>query len=337
MGAATAEVSPGQRRRVLRALAAAGLMTGGMPGIRAQAKTGFPSRPITIIVPATAGGLLDVYQRFVDRLATPHLNNQTIVIENKPGNNLLFGADAMARLEQGDGYTLTQALQIQARMPHIQKVRYDFHKDFTWIICMVTSPFGIAVRTESPFKTFNDLVTAAKARPGEISFGTVGFANAGHLLMEDVQRKLGVKFNLIAMKGSSDVIQGTLGGHLDFMSDSASWAPQVQAGRMRLLVTFGDERLAKYRDVPTATELGLPIVYTSPIGLAGPKNMDPAVTRILHDAYKRAIDMPEHRAILDKFELIPAYRNSADFARYMDESFVSEKKLLAGLDLTGRQ
>jgi tripartite-type tricarboxylate transporter receptor subunit TctC len=324
------------RRDVLRGLAALGMTAGGLPLAAAQDKNAFPSRPVTVIVPATAGGLLDVYQRFVDRLAAPYLNNQPVIIENKPGGNLLFGADAMARIDHGDGYTLTQALLIQARMPHLQKVRYDPLKDLTWIISMVTSPFGIAVRNDSPFKTLDDLFAAAKAKPGEISYGTVGFANGGHLLMEEVARQKGLKFNLIAMKGSSDVIQAALGGHIDVMSDSASWAPQVQAGKMRLLVNFCEERLPKYPDVPTAKELGLPIVYTSPIGLAGPKNMDPAVVKILHDAYKKAIDQPEHRIIIDKFDLIPAYLNTADFTKDMTAAFHREKTLLSRLDLSGK-
>ncbi|WP_158213253.1 tripartite tricarboxylate transporter substrate binding protein [Pigmentiphaga sp. NML080357] len=319
------------RRQLLRGLAA-GASMGVLPRM-ATAAEGFPSRPITVIVPASPGGLLDVYQRFVDKLAAPFLNGQPIIIENRPGANLLLGADAMARIDRGDGYTLTQALQIQVRMPHLQKVRYDPMRDLTWIICMVTSPFGIAVRADSPLRSFDDLIAAARARPGEISYGTVGFANGGHLLMEEVARLKGVKFNVIPMKGSADVIQAAIGGHVDAMSDSASWAPQVQAGKMRLLVTFGESRLEKFPDVPTARELGVPIVYTSPIGMAGPKNMDPAVVRVLHDAYRRAIEQPAHREILDKFDLIPAYRDTAAFTEEMRASFEREKAMVARLGL----
>lgn len=319
------------RRQLLRGIAA-GMPAAALPRL-ATAGQGFPSRPITIIVPASAGGLLDVYQRFVDKLAAPFLNNQPIIIENRPGANLLLGADAMARQDRGDGYLLTQALQIQVRMPHLQKVRYDALRDLTWIICMVTSPFGIAVRADSPLRSFDDLIAAARARPGEISYGTVGFANGGHLLMEEVARLKGVKFNVIPMKGSADVIQAALGGHVDAMSDSASWSPQVQAGKMRLLVTFSESRLEKFPDVPTATELGVPIVYTSPIGLAGPKNMDPAVVRVLHDAYKRAIDQPAHKDILDKFDLILGYRDTAGFTEEMRASYEREKAMVARLGL----
>lgn len=317
------------RRSILQGFAAAAAAS--VLPLRAQQP--FPNKPITVIVPATAGGLLDSYMRSVAKLAQPYLNNQPIIIENKPGNSLLFGADAIARLDRGDGYLLTQALQIQVRMPHMRQVNFDPLRDFTWIISQVGSPFGVAVRNESPYKTFNDLVAAARAQPGAISYATVGVGNGGHLIMEEAATLRGVQFNMIPVKGSTDGIQGVLGGHYDCLVDSVSWAPHVASGKMRLLLQFGEGRLKKFPDAPSAKELGMPIVYTSPIGIIGPKGMDPAVVKTLHDAFKKATESPDYQDLLDRFDLFPLYKNPADFAAAMREEYEKERRMVARLNL----
>lgn len=319
------------RRFVIQGLAAAAAAA-ALP-LRAQPAQGFPSKPITVIVPATAGGLLDSYMRGVAKLAQPYLNNQPIIIENKPGNSLLFGAQAIARVDHGDGYLLTQALQIQVRMPHMRPVNFEPFRDFTWIISQVGSPFGVAVHSESPYKSFNDLLAAARAKPGAISYATVGVGNGGHLIMEEAAVLKGVQFNMIPVKGSTDGIQGVLGGHYDCLVDSVSWAPHVASGKMRLLLQFGEGRLKKFPDAPSAKELGMPIVYTSPIGIIGPKNMDPAVVKTLHDAFRKATESPDYQELLDKFELFPLYKNPADFAAAMREEYEKERRMVARLNL----
>lgn len=320
-----------QRRRVLQtALAGAGL---GLLG-RAQAQPqAFPAKPITIIVPVTAGGLLDSFVRGSARLAQPYLNDQPIIIENRPGAQLLLGADAIARVARGDGYLLTAFTQIMLRAPHMRQVNYDPLKDFTWIIEQVGTPFAVAVRTESPYRTLADLVADAKARPGAVSYATVGMGNGGHLMMEELARLQDVKVNPIPVKGSSEAIRGVLGGHFDCLCDAASWAPHVAGGKMRLLVQFSEQRLRKYPDVPSARELGIPLVYTSPIGLLGPKAMDPQVVKTLHDAFLKAAATPEYRLLLDQLDLFPLYRNSADFAAHARDEFAREREIVQRLGL----
>jgi tripartite-type tricarboxylate transporter receptor subunit TctC len=297
------------------------------------AQPGFPSKPITIIVPASAGGLLDSYMRGVAKLAQPYLNNQAIIIENKPGGSLLFGADAMARVDKGDGYLLTQALQIHVRMPHMRAVQFDPFKDFSWIILLVGSPFGVAVRAESPYKTIADLLADAKVRPGQLSYATVGVGNGGHLLMEELGNLKGLRFNMIPVKGSVEGIQGALGGHFDCVVDSVSWAPLVASGKMRLLLQFNDGRLKKFPDAPSAKELGIPLVYTSPIGLIGPKNMDPQVVKVLYEAFRKATEAPEYQDLLDKYELFPMLRNPAEFAAMMRDEYEKERRMVTRLGL----
>jgi tripartite-type tricarboxylate transporter receptor subunit TctC len=309
---------------------------GGLVTARSALAQEFPNRPISVIVPAPPGGLLDVSMRLVARLVAPHLNNQALVIENRPGASLLLGAEAMARIDKGDGYQLTQSVASWMRVPHLRKVSYDALNDFTHIITLAASPFGVAVRSESPFKTFNDVIAAAREKPGQISYGTVGVGNAGHLLMEEVGRLAGVQWNLVAMKGSVEIIQAVIGGHIDLHSDSTSWAPQVAAGRMRLLAHYGQARLKKYPDVPTFKELGFPIEYLSPFGIAGPKGMDTAVVKTLHDAFRKAMETPEYTDLLEKFELVPMYRNSEQAAADMKETYERERIMITRMGLLGK-
>jgi tripartite-type tricarboxylate transporter receptor subunit TctC len=319
------------RRQFVRGVGACGLAA-AWPA-RAEE---FPSRAVSIIVPAPPGGLLDTAMRTLARLAAPHLNNQSVVIDNRPGASLLLGADAMAKIERGDGYQLAQSTSTWMRMPHLRKVAYDPLRDFTFIISFSASPFGVAVKADSPWKSFNDVLAAARARPGEISYGTVGIGNAGHLLMEEIGRLAGVRWNLVPMKGSTEIIQAVLGGHVDLMSDSTSWAPQVEAGRMRLLMHYGETRLQKFPEAATARELGLPITYLSPFGLAGPKGMDPTVVRILHDAFRKAMDSREYQELVARFDLVPLYMNSADMTADMKATFEREREMIARMGLTGK-
>jgi tripartite-type tricarboxylate transporter receptor subunit TctC len=319
------------RRRLIKSAA----ILAALPAQQVGAQE-FPARPVTIIVPAPPGGLLDTAMRVAARLASPHLGDQSIVIDNRPGASLLLGADAMAKIDRGDGYLLAQSTSTWMRMPHLRAVNYDAQRDFTFIISMAASPFGVAVRTESPWKSFNDVLAAARARPGQVSYGTVGIGNAGHLLMEEIARLSGVKWNLIAMKGSTEIIQAVLGGHVDLMSDSTSWAPQVASGKMRLLMHYGETRLKKFPDVPVARELGMPITYLSPFGLAGPRNMDPKVVKILHDAFQKAMEHKDYQDMLERFELVPLYMNSARMTADMKETYERERAMIARMGLTGK-
>jgi tripartite-type tricarboxylate transporter receptor subunit TctC len=128
-----------------------------------------------------------------------------------------------------------------------------------------------------------------------------------------------------------------LGGHIDAVSDSSGWGPHVDAGKARLLATFGEQRTKRWPSVPTARELGIELVYPSPFGLAGPKGMDPKVVATLHDAFKKALDDPEHQKILDKLDQVLWYRNTADYTTIARESIEFEKQTIERLGLAKKE
>ncbi len=318
-------------RRALLARGAAASLAMAWPALRAE--PGFPRKPITIIVPVSTGGMLDGFQRDFNEMARPYLNNQPIVIENRPGASMLMGTEAVARIDKGDGYLLTQAVAPQLRIPLMREVRFDPFKDITYIISLVSTPVGIAVRAESPLKTMADLLAAAKASPNGLNYVVTGTGTGPHLLMEELARLKGVKVTAIPVKGGGEATQAVLGGHVDFYCDAGSWAPHVASGTMRLLMHFGEGRLKKFPAAPSATEVGIQIVYSSPTGIVGPKNMDPAVVTVLHDAFRKATEDPRYAALLDRYELTPKYLGPADFLAERRATFEAERRMLAGLNL----
>ena len=295
----------------------------------------FPSKPITLIVPWPAGGSTDRHMRTLAEIAGKHLG-QNIIVENKPGGGGTLGPGTMARTAKPDGYTISQFPLGMLRIPHMQKMQWDPLKDFTHIIGVSGYTFGFTVRADSPYKTFNDYIEAARKAPGKIDFGSTGTGTSPHLLIEEVSDVTGVQLNHIPFKGNADLMQALLGGHVMAASDATGWDKFVDAGQMRLLVGFGDQRMKRYPNVPTAKELGYNVVSNSPYGLVGPKGMDPAVVKALHDAFKKAMDDPQHLAVLDQLNQPVWYKNSADYAAWARETLVKERKLIERLGLLAK-
>ena len=315
-------------KTTLRVLAVAALACLGIPAALAQ---GFPNRPITLICPWPAGGSTDTHLRKLAELAGKHLG-QPFIVENKPGFGGNLGPSAMAASARPDGYTISQLTISAFRLPHMQKVDWDPLRDYTYIIGISGYAFGVVVKSDSPFKTFNDLLGYAKAHPGELSYGSTGNGTSPHLLMEEVGNKAGVKFLHVPFKGNADSTQALMGGHVMAQSDSTSWGKFVDAGTFRLLATFGDERTRW--GAPTAKELGYDVVSYSPYGIVGPKGMDPKVVKVLHDAFKKAIDDPENRKVLQQLDQVYWYKSSADYARWAAETFESERRTIERLGLS---
>jgi tripartite-type tricarboxylate transporter receptor subunit TctC len=192
------------------------------------------------------------------------------------------------------------------------------------------------VRSDSPYKTFNDYIEAARKQPGKIDFGSTGTGTSPHLLIEEVADAAKVQLNHIPFKGNADQMQALLGGHVMAASDATGWDKFVDGGQMRLLVSFGEQRLKRWPSVPTAKELGYNVVANSPYGLAGPKGMDPAVIKTLHDAFKKAIDDPKHLEVLDQLNQPVWYKNSADYAAWARETFTKERVLIERLGLLAK-
>jgi tripartite-type tricarboxylate transporter receptor subunit TctC len=281
-------------RRSLTRATAAGALLAAASACFAQA---YPTRPVTLIVPWPPGGSTDRHLRGLAEIASKYLG-QNIVIENKPGGGGTIGPSQMALTAKPDGYTISQFPLGMLRIPHMQKSPWNPLTDFSYIIGVTGYTFGLTVRADSPYKSFNEYIEAARKQPGKIDYASTGIGTTPHLNIEEVAMAAKVTLNHVPFKGNADSTQALLGGHVMAQSDATGWDKYVDGGQMRLLVTFGETRTKRWPTVPTAKELGYGVVSTSPYGLVGPKGMDPAVVKTLHDAFKKAIDDPKHLELL---------------------------------------
>ena len=316
-------------RRHLLALAALAL---ACPAVLAQA---FPNRPITLIVPWPAGGSTDRHLRVLAEAAGKQLG-QNVIVQNVPGGGGTTGPGTMALTAKPDGYTIAQFPMGMLRIPHMQKTAWNPISDFSHIIGVTGYTFGFVVRSDSPYRTFTDFIEAARKQPGKIDFGSTGTGTSPHLLIEEVADAAKVELNHIPFKGNADLMQALLGGHVMSASDATGWDKFVDAGQMRLLVSFGEQRIKRWPNVPTAKELGYKVVANSPYGLVGPKGMDPAVMKTLHDAFKKAMDDPKHVEVLEQLNQPVWYKGSADYAAWARETLVKEKVLIERLGLAAK-
>ena len=295
----------------------------------------FPTRPITLIVAFPAGGSTDLSMRAFADAASRQLK-VPVLIENRPGGGGTLGPGAMAQTAKPDGYMLAQMPLGMFRVPHMQKVSFDPIRDFSYIINLTGYTFGVVVRADAPWKTFREFLDQAKAHPGKVSYGSTGTGTSPHLIMEAIAQREGIDLVHVPYKGSADMTPALLGGHIMAQSDATGFGNHVDAGRMRLLVTFGNVRTKRWPNVPTAKELGLGIVSNSPYGIAGPRGMDTRTVALLHDAFKRALEDPEHLKVLDKYDQEMSYMNSADYLKWAQDTYREERALIERLGLLAK-
>jgi tripartite-type tricarboxylate transporter receptor subunit TctC len=292
----------------------------------------FPTKPITLICPWPPGGATDVFLRVFAESAGKYLG-QPVVVENKPGGGGTVGPAAMAATAKADGYTVAQISLPVFRYQHMMKVDYDALKDFTYIVGLTGYIFGVVVKADAPWKTFEELIAFAKANPGKIIYGSPGTGTTQNITMERIALAKGIKWTHVPMKGTGENMPALLGGHINVAADSTGFAPYVDSGEMRLLVTFGQGRTKKWPNTPTLKELGINVVADSPFGLAGPKGMDPTVVKKLHDAFKKALDDPETDKILNKLDMVYLYKNTEEYNKQVRALFEEEKELVEKLGL----
>jgi tripartite-type tricarboxylate transporter receptor subunit TctC len=292
----------------------------------------FPAKPITLVCPWPPGGSTDTHLRQFAAIAAKHLG-QNVVVENRPGASGMLGPVAVSRMAP-DGYNLSQLPVSAYRVPHIQKVDWDPLKDFTYVIGITGYTFGVVVKADSQFKTFKELIEYARANPGKMSFGSTGTGTSPHLLMEEVGMKTGVQFLHVPFKGNADSTQALMGGHVMAQSDATGWGRHVDAGAFRLLVTFGEKR-TKW-NAPTAKELGIDIVSYSPYGIVGPKGMDPKVVKILHDAFRKTLDDPEHMKVLAQLDQVYWYKSSDEYRQWAADTLKAERATIERVGLLAK-
>ncbi|MEN9627671.1 MAG: hypothetical protein RJA10_898 [Pseudomonadota bacterium] len=313
------------RRRLLQGAAA----TLALPLLARAA--GYPERALTFICPWPAGGTADQTMRALCVAAARHLG-QTVVVENRAGAAGMLGLKAMASAKP-DGYTVGQIPISVTRFAQLGSVQVDPLKDLTYLARTSAQTFGIAVPATAPWKTLKELVAAAKAAPGTITYAHSGIGGATHVGMEEFLGVAGAQLNSIPFKGGADALQAVLGGHVQVLADSSSWAPHVKAGKLRLLATWGEVRTQEFKDVPTLREEGFDVVVDAPNGVGAPKGLEPAVALRLREAFKVAAASPEFTAACAKIDAPVAYLDGPDYEKYVQAVYRKETALIERLKL----
>jgi tripartite-type tricarboxylate transporter receptor subunit TctC len=292
----------------------------------------FPNKSITLIAPWPPGGGSDAVMRAFAESASRALGVQ-VIIDNKPGAGGTLGATAMLSAKP-DGYTVTQLPLGVYRLPHMQKTPYNPVKDLTHIVGLTGYTFGIVANADVPFKTLNDMVAYAKANPGKLEYGSTGTGTTPHLAVEEFAHKAGIELNHIPYKGSAELMQAILGGQIRMMCAIPEYMPWVKEGKLRVLATLGRSRSKLTPDVPTVKECGWDTISESPFGIGGPKNMDPTIVRVLHDAFKKTLDDPKVLETLDKYAQPVIYMSTEDYTRYAVQTYEAEKLNIERLGMT---
>ena len=291
----------------------------------------YPERPITFICPWPAGGTADMTMRALCTAAGKTLG-QTLVVENKPGASGMLGLKAMASAKP-DGYTIGQIPISVTRFSQLGTVQLDPLKELTYLARTSGQTFGIAVRADAPFKTLKDFVAAAKATPGKLTYGSAGMGGATHVGMEEFALTAGIQLNHIPYKGGAPALQDLLGGQVDALADSSSWAPHVKSGALRLLATWGEKRTNDFPNVPTLREQGFDVVVDAPNGIGAPKGLEPAIEKRLREAFKAAAASAEFTAACDKIDAPVMYLDGPDYEKYVQATYRKETQLIERLKL----
>ncbi|MCJ0762479.1 tripartite tricarboxylate transporter substrate binding protein [Variovorax terrae] len=300
-------------------------------GVRPAAAADYPGRPITFICPWPAGGTADQSMRTICQVAARVLR-QPIAVDNRAGAAGMVGAKAIASAKP-DGYTIGQIPISVTRFSQLGTLAADPRKDFTYLARTSGQTFGIAVLPSSPFKTLKDMVAHAKAQPGRVTYAHAGIGGATHVGMEEFALAAGIQLNAIAYKGGAAALQDTLGGQVDMLADSSSWAPHVESGKLRLLATWGEQRTPRFKDTPTLKELGFNVVVDAPNGIGAPRGLPPDVEKKLRDAFHFAVNSDEFKAVAERIDAPLMYLDGPDYQKYVKATYDKETLLIQRLKL----
>ena len=302
----------------------------------AAAQDAFPARPIQLIVPFPPGGVADITGRPTAAIMSKILK-QPIVVVNKPGAGGAVGMAQAARAAP-DGYTLLMALSSISVLPVADRLQgrtpsYELDQ-FAPVALISADPTVLVVRADGPYKTLKDLVEAAKARPGEINYGSSGVYGTLHVAMEIFAAAADIKLFHIPYQGGGPAVAALLGGQIDALaSGPAAAMGQIKGGKMRALAVWGATRLASLPDVPSMKELGYDATFFIWSGLFAPAATPASIMDKLRQTVRQTVDDPEFKEAMIKIETPIAYLDAPEFKIFLERD---AKRLAAAVERIGK-
>ena len=314
-----------QRRHVLRAAAAASLLAAS---VAAMAQSGYPSKPITMVVPFPPGGTLDTVARALAQKLGDQ-TGQTVVVDNRPGGAGTIGAVAVKNAP-ADGYTLLFSASTMTTTPMTMKsAPYDVVKDFAPVALVAKAPLAVAINKNLPITDVKSLVSHAKANPGKLSFAIGSTASAGHLSTELLRRASGIEYLIVPYKGSAPAYQDLVGGQIDGFIDpilgSSSFA---KAGQLKVIAVTSKERVPSLPNVPTVGETLPGYEYYSWYGVWAPARLPAEVAQKLNTEINKALNGEMRDKLLQQGVLVTP-GSIADFVSFQRDDMARAAKIIA--------
>lgn len=258
----------------------------------AQSST-WPNQPIKWIVPFPAGGTVDQ----ISRLLQPHLQQalgQPIVLDSRVGASGSIGTAAAAKAAP-DGYTWVMVFDTHGVNPSlIPNMPFDTLKDLAPVMLIGTGAMVVTAHASTPYKTFSELLQAARSKPGSVSYGTIGSGSLAHLAMTSVANQLKVDWTHIPYKGGGPLTTDGIAGHVPVtLATYALWAPHIASGRLRALAVTSPKRIPQLPDVPTLAEQGLPNFDAQAWwGMLGPAGIPADIVARMNAEMAKALRLP---------------------------------------------
>jgi tripartite-type tricarboxylate transporter receptor subunit TctC len=227
-----------------------------------------------------------------------------------------------------DGYYCLAWISASLTKMHMSVVPYDY-QTFDPVIMLVNTPCWILVPANSPFKNINDMLEAARAKPGHVTLGNAGAGGGTHMIALAFEKAAGVRLNHVPHKGGGPTVVATVGGHVNACNLSPpEGVPQIAAGQLRCLAVFSEERMKDFPDIPTAKEQGVDFVLGQWRGLAVPRGTPADRVKVLHDAFKGAMEDSALKKLAKKGGITLEYKGTQDFKRHIAEQNEFYKKLV---------
>jgi tripartite-type tricarboxylate transporter receptor subunit TctC len=306
--------------------AVAGLAFAIVISLGGAARAEYPEKAITMIVPWTAGGSTDQTARVLAKAAEASLG-QPIVIINQPGASTTIGMAALAAAKP-DGYTIGTLsstgylIALQGR-----QLPFDPINAFSYISYYGDNVIGIAVKSDAPWKTLQDLVDDGRKRPGAIKYGTAGVGTTQHLTSEAIQFSSKAKFIHVPQQGSAASMPALLGGHVDFITETSVWAPFVEDKQVRLLAVTTPQRSKLYPDVPTLNELGYKSLR-SVQAIIAPAGLPEPIRAKLESAFRKALSDEAFKDTMDRMSMEIVDLPGADVKKLVESEYALAGNLL---------
>lgn len=279
----------------------------------------YPTKPIKIINPFSAGGPADNTSRILANHAKD-IVGKSLVIENRDGGGGSIGQTAGVTAKP-DGYTLTLVTSSIVSNPIFNNVSYT-HEDFVPIIMTVNDPFFLVVGKDAPYDDAESFLKYAKENPGEINVGVSGAQTVPAFTSKELAEVANIEITTVPFDGEALAVAAVAGGHIDaLIGNYSGFESQLKSGAMKAILLFDTERSDLISDVPTASEHGLDVVSGSWRGFAAPKGTDPEVIEFLQDKFKEIIEQEEYQEQMTNSGINITYKNAEEFKAIIDDTY----------------